>query len=320
MKRIAVLLLLVAVAACKKEKSGVTDTAPPPPPPSPAAYQVRAPAPPTADAQAVTSSDEEGSPAGVAVGLPKAAPTPTIPAAPQLPRMMIRTATITMIVGDTSAVIDRITSAIEGNGGYVNDSKIWREGEQLRATLSLRVPAARLTPALAAIRRLAVRVQSENVSSTEVTQEYVDLASRLRNLEATETELRELLKSVREKTRRASDVLEVYQELVEIRDQIEQTKGRMQYLGQMSAFSTINLELVPDAIAKPVVEPGWQPVVVMKDAGRSLVNALKFLATAIIWIVIYIVPVVFIFCLFAWVAWKLLRRRMSGWKTSAPQS
>jgi hypothetical protein len=222
--------------------------------------------------------------------------------------MMIRTATVTMIVGDTSAVIDRITRAIEANGGYINDSKIWREGEQVRATLSLRVPSLRLTPALAAIRSLAVRVQSENVSSTEVTQEYVDLAAGLRNLEATEKELRELLTVVRQKTGRASDILEVYQELVEIRSQIETTKGRMQYLSQLSAFSTINLELVPDAIAKPVVEPGWQPVVVMRDAGRSLVNALKFLATALIWIVIYIVPVVSIFVLCAYAAWKMLRR------------
>jgi hypothetical protein len=318
MKRIAVLLLLVAVAACKKTESIATDTATPPPS-LPAGYQVRAAAPPPLPPPAAMS-DEAGSPAGVNGAAMSTTPTPTIPAAPQLPRMMIRTATITMIVGDTTAVIDRITSAVEGNGGYINDSKVWREGEQLRATLSLRVPAARLTPALAAIRRLAVRVQSENVSGTEVTQEYVDLASRLRNLEATEVELRELLRSVREKTRRASDVLEVYQQLVQIRDQIEATKGRMQYLGQMSAFSTINLELVPDAIAKPVVEPGWQPVVVMKDAGRSLVNMLKFLATALIWIVIYIVPVVAIFCLIAWALWNLLRRRMGGWKTSASQS
>lgn len=305
MKRFAVLLLLLAAVACKKQESIATDTAPPPPQ-LPAGFEVRAAAPPPGP-PAVMANDS-AVPAGV--GATSAAPLPSasIPATPQLPRMMIRTATITMVVGDTSAVIDRITNAVEANGGYVNDSKIWRDGEQLRAQLSLRVPAARLTAALAAIRSLAVRVQSENVSSTEVTQEYVDLASRLRNLEATETELRALLTAVREKSGRASDVLEIYQQLVEIRNQIETAKGRMQYLSQLSAFSTINLELVPDVLAKPVIEPGWQPVVVMKDAGRSLVNALKFLATALIWIVIYVVPVVGIFVIAAYAAWKMLRR------------
>ncbi|HEV7922753.1 MAG TPA: DUF4349 domain-containing protein [Thermoanaerobaculia bacterium] len=307
MKRIAVLLLLLAAVACKKEE--VVKNDPAAAPQLPVGFQVRSPAPPPADASTVMSDESASSPGVVGGAAPPVPTAAAVPPTPQLPRMMIRTATISMVVGDTGAVIDRITSAVEANGGYINDSKIWRDGEQLRATLSLRVPAARLTPTLAAIRHLAVRVQSENVSSTEVTQEYVDLSSRLRNLEATETELRELLTSVREKTKRASDVLEVYQQLVEIRNQIETTKGRMQYLGQLSAFSTINLELVPDAIAKPVVEPGWQPVVVMKDAGRSLVNALKFLATALIWLVIYVVPVVGIFLLLAYAGWKMVRRR-----------
>lgn len=299
MRRFVVLLsLLLAVAACKKEEraADVSSIAAPAPPPPPQAEALRA--------QVATDTEAPGGAPAVG-GL---APAPNVPAAPAVPRMMIRTATITMVVGDTSAVIDQITRAIEANGGYVNDSKIWRDGEQLRATLSLRVPAARLTPSLAAVRKLAVRVQSENVSSTEVTQEYVDLASRLRNLEAAENELRQLLAEVRVKTKRAGDVLEIYQQLVEIRNQIEQTKGRMQYLSQMSAFSTINLELVPDAIAKPVVEPGWQPLVIVKDAGRSLVNALKGIATALIWIVIYLLPVVGIFVLAGYVVWKVLRR------------
>jgi hypothetical protein len=304
MKRIAVLLLLLTAVACKKE-SVATDSATPPPQ-LPAGFQVRAPAPPPA--APALMADESALPAGVAATSAAPLPSASIPPAPQLQRMMIRTATVSMVVGDTSAVMDRITRAVEANGGYINDSKIWRDGEQLRAQLSLRVPAARLTAALAAIRSLAVRVQSENVSSTEVTQEYVDLASRLRNLEAAETELRALLTSVRQKTGSASDVLQIYQQLVEIRNQIETAKGRMQYLSQLSAFSTINLELVPDVLAKPVIEPGWQPLVVMKDAGRSLVNALKFLATDLIWIVIYLVPVAGIFVLAAYAAWKMLRR------------
>ncbi|MBV9492776.1 MAG: DUF4349 domain-containing protein [Acidobacteria bacterium] len=296
MRRFFALLLLLAALACKKEERAMEPNqiaSPPPVPPPPQTEALRA---------QVATDGADASGAAIAPA--------TVPAAPAIPRMMIRTATITMVVGDTSAVIDKITRAIEANGGYVNDSKIWRDGEQLRATLSLRVPAARLTPSLAAVRQLAVRVQSENVSSTEVTQEYVDLASRLRNLEAAENELRQLLAEVRVKTKRAGDVLEIYQQLVEIRNQIEQTKGRMQYLSQMSALSTINLELIPDAIAKPVVEPGWQPLVIVKDAGRSLVNALKGIATALIWIAIYLLPVVAIFVLAAYGVWKVLRRLM----------
>jgi hypothetical protein len=207
-------------------------------------------------------------------------------------RMIIRSANLSMIVSDTSAAIEKITLAAEGAGGYVSDSRVWRDGELLRGTMSLRVPSSQLTATLAAIRKFAVRIQSESLGSQEVTQEYVDLESQLRNLEATENELRMLMTVVRERARKASEVLEMHQQLQSIRGQIEQTKGRMRYLSQMSEFASVGLELVPDAIAQPVVQPGWQPLVVVKDAGRALVVLLQTVANALIWLGIYILPLV----------------------------
>lgn len=224
------------------------------------------------------------------------------------PRMIVRTADVRIVVGDTSKAVAAVTKSIEGAGGYVSGSSIWREGELLRAKLTLRVPADKLTAALASIRGLSKRVENETVSSEDVTQEYVDLESQLRNLEATEVELRELLTSVRQNTKRAADVLEVHEQLTAIRGQIEQTKGRMRYLSQTSSMSTISLDITPDAIAAPVVQPGWQPLVVVKDASRALVGAMQGLVNAIIWIVIYILPIVAILVFFVWLLWKAIRR------------
>src|SRR5262249_2918934 len=158
-------------------------------------------------------------------------------------RMIIRNATISLIVHDTQKAIDAISSAVEGAGGYVSSSNTWRENDVLRGKLSLRGPNGRLTTALASIRSSAVRGPSESVSSEEVTQEYVDLASQVRNLEATEEELRQLLVTVRERAKKAEDILEVHEKLMEIRGQIEQAKGRMRYLEQMTAFATINVDI-----------------------------------------------------------------------------
>jgi hypothetical protein len=66
----------------------------------------------------------------------------------------------------------------------------------------------------------------------------------------------------------------------------------MRYLSQMSEFASVGLELVPDAIAQPVVQPGWQPLVVVKDAGRALVVLLQTVANALIWLGVYILPLV----------------------------
>ncbi|HYM62280.1 MAG TPA: DUF4349 domain-containing protein [Thermoanaerobaculia bacterium] len=282
MRRIlAWMLVLLAVAGCKKSESspalrqGYAVNAAPPAPP----------APPAPGADALT---------GTQAAPLRAASTP----API--RMIIRTAEVNLIVADTAVALEKLNAVVESNGGYLSGSKTWREGEQLRATLSVRVPANRLKATLAAVRTLAVRVQSESITGEDVTQEYVDLSARMRNLEAAEVELRQLLATVRQRTEKASEIMEVYEELTKIRGEIEQAKGRLQYLSQMTAYSTINLDLTPDALAKPIIEPGWQPRAIVREAFRALVATLEWLAGAGIWIVLYVLPIVLIFVVAVW--------------------
>jgi hypothetical protein len=293
MRKWMLALLLVAVA-CKKEEN-TAEIAPP---------QAAAP-PPTATMRMVR--DENASAAGVAAGA-----TLTTNSGP----MIVRTATLTIIVADTGKTLDKITALVEQNGGCVSGSNVWRETEQLRAKLTLRVPGKTLRATLAAIRACGIRVQSETMSSDEVTQEYVDLGSQLKNLEATEVELRQLMTSIREHSKKASEVLEMSQQLTSVRGQIEQARGRMRYLEQSTSYATVNVELVPDAVAKPVVEPGWQPVAVAKDAARALTNVMQEIAGAAIWLLIYALPLLLVLAVAAFIAWKLLRRAAAAARTA----
>lgn len=77
----------------------------------------------------------------------------------------VREAKMRIVVADTAAAVQAVTEAAEARGGYLEAAELWREGEQLRARLTLRVPPARLTPTLAAIRRVADRVDSETVKA-----------------------------------------------------------------------------------------------------------------------------------------------------------
>jgi hypothetical protein len=226
-----------------------------------------------------------------------------------MPRMIIRTANMKILVDDTAKAVDAVTQAVEGAGGYVSGSHIWRDGELLRATLTLRMPGDKLTSTLAAIRGLAKRVENETISSEDASQEYVDLESQLRNLEATEVELRELMTAIRKNAKKAQEVLEMSQQLSAIRSQIEQIKGRMRYISQVAAMSTVTLEVAPDLIQQPVVEPGWQPVVIVKDASRALVGVLQSVATTAIWFVIYVLPILGMLLLVLFFAWKVIRRQ-----------
>lgn len=279
MKKIATLLLLVSLAACKKEE---------------------------ADALPAAAASKAAAPAASLARTPAVPPAPA--AARPTPRLIVRNATMHLIVADTAKAVDAVTASVESLGGYVSGSEVWREGDLLRARLILRVPSARLTPALAAIRIVARRVESETVASEDVTGQYIDLQSRLRNLEAAEHELRELLVTVRKNARKAAEILEVHQQLVAIRGEIETAKGRLQQLSQTAAMSAVELQLVPDAATKPVVEGEWQPLVVVKDASRALVAALRNIAAAAIWMVVYAVPICGIIVLAAAALLSVARR------------
>jgi hypothetical protein len=246
---------------------------------------------------------------------PPLPPSAAAPQAPALPRLIIRTAEVSLIVGDALASVDKLAALAAANGGYVTDSRLWRDGGVVRATLTIRVPAQKLDAALAAIRKAGTRVESESVSGDDVTQEYVDMESEVRNLEAAEVEMRQLMTTVRERTKKAQDILDVYQQLTQLRGEIEKAKGRMRYLSQMSAMSTIKLTLVPDAVAKPVVEPGWQPVAIVKDASRALVKTLQVVSDAVIWVVVYFAPLLLLVAGLLFIAWRVLasaRLRRTG--------
>jgi len=173
----------------------------------------------------------------------------------------------------------------------------------------VRVPADALDEALSKFKGLAVRVERENGNSQDVTEEYSDLGAQLRNLEATEKELLELLATVRERTGKAEDILAVHRELTNIRGQIEQLKGRMQYLERTSAMSAVTIDLTPDTLAQPIAKPGWRPAETVMSALRSLLGTLRLLVDAAIVLVLYVVPVVAIAAAPFVAIWFLWRRR-----------
>lgn len=229
-------------------------------------------------------------------------------------RKIVRTAQLELIVDDTRDVLGKVTALVLEIDGYVADSQQWKLEDQLRARLTVRVPSEQLQSFLVRARALAREVQLENVTGQDVTEEYVDLQAQVDNLRAAELELRELMTTVRERTKKAADVIEVHQEIVRVRGEIDRITGRMKYLDQAVALSTVTIDLIPDVLAKPVAEPGWRPITVARDAARSLVGSLRWVADAVIWLLIYVVPmalVILIPVLALRAAWRARRRKTS---------
>ncbi|MCS7287192.1 MAG: DUF4349 domain-containing protein [Anaerolineae bacterium] len=223
-------------------------------------------------------------------------------------RMIIRRADLSLVVQDTKEAISRIEAIAVEKGGYLHQSSVWKENENLKAQLTIMVPATKFEETLDALRKLAVDILSESVSGQDVTEEYTDLEARLKNLEATEKELRELLATVRERTGKAEDIMAVYRELTHIREEIERVKGRMKYLEQMTSFSTITIYLTPSVLAQPVAPATWKPARTFWYATRALVRALQFTVDAAIWVTVVVIPLSLPFALAAFLFWRNLRK------------
>ena len=230
-------------------------------------------------------------------------------------RMIIYTVEMELIVKDTAETMAQIESLATEMGGFVSGSNSWKDEDQMRARVTLRVPADKLDEALIQIRGLAMDVESESRDSDDVTEQFTDLDAQLRNRQAYEEELFELLKERREASSDTEDILEVYRELTRIRGEIEQIQGKMNYLSNLSAMATIHIGLTPDALVQPLVLGKWQPQGTARQAIRSLISALEFLVDALIWILVFVVPVLVVILLplflilRALINWRRKRRR-----------
>ena len=215
--------------------------------------------------------------------------------ASEVERMVIYNANMEIAVEDPAFVMDRIAQMAEDSGGFVVSSNIshatYSNGRGFpRAYVTIRVPAGQLESIMDAIKGLtpdpSVDVVSENVSGQDVTSEYTDLSSRLRNLEAAEAALVELMEQAQD----PEDVLNVFDELTYYRGEIEQVKGRMQYLEESAALSAISVDIVAKESLQPIEIAGWEPKGTAKKAVEALINSGQKLVDILIWFGIYCLP------------------------------
>jgi hypothetical protein len=209
---------------------------------------------------------------------PAEAPSPTEE------RMIVRTGDMSLVVADITEACDDIAQLAARFDGYVVSSQILGEEEEMRGWISIRVPDDKFEQALAELRNLAVRVKSESTSSQDITEEYIDLQSRLNNAEATEKQYLTLL----EKATDVEDILKIYESLSQVRQEIEQIKGQMQYLERTASMSRISVCLEPQATAKPLVHAGWSALEALKSAVRGIVIFGQWLVILAIWLIIFI--------------------------------
>ena len=175
-------------------------------------------------------------------------------------RIIVRTADMHIIVTDISGAVDSTADMAEEFGGWVVSSN---RSAKHRGFISIRVPADRLEEAIQRLRDSAVDVESEIISSRDVTDQYVDLQSRLKNQQATEVALLKLL----ERATKVEDALRIRETLSTIQEEVELLLGKIKLIETTAAFSLLNLSLELDA-AEMTTDAGYDQAAGVGEAVR----------------------------------------------------
>lgn len=191
-------------------------------------------------------------------------------------RKIVRNGSLELLVSDVGQSITKITSIVNGVGGFVEKSTQTNSGGH-SATVTVRVPAGRLDQVIAEVKALATAVDRESVEVRDVTREYIDLDARLRNAQAEEAQYLQILK----RAATIKDTLDVTEKLSDVRGQIEQMQGEMKLLTAQIEMSSLEISLRADSDAT-VAGFRWRPLRQAKIAMSEMVSGLADWADSVI--------------------------------------
>lgn len=210
-------------------------------------------------------------------GLTSSQPAST--AASQLTeRKVIKNGSLSLLVKNAEQASKDIQSIAERWGGFVASANIYEITKGTKAgSVTIRVPADKFNQTFEEIKKLAVKVERENINTQDITEQYIDLEARLKNLKAEEEQYLEIMKKAQE----IQDILNVASRLSEVRGRIEQIEGQLKYLAQQVDLASVSVELTEEADAE-IWGIRWRPLYVVKQALRNLLNGLTGYADAMI--------------------------------------
>lgn len=210
----------------------------------------------------------------------------------QQERLVIKNADLGITVDDPDVTIEEISELAESFGGHVVSSSTYQtyanngvrvpEGE-----ITIRVPSEELNDALKAIKASALEVDYENVSGEDVTDQYVDLQSRLKAKKAAEEKLLEIM----DQAETTEDTLNVYYQLQQIQSDIEVLTGQINYYERSAAMSAISVRIVASEKNQPIEIGGWELGETASEAVQDLIDYMRGFTQFLIRFIIFILPV-----------------------------
>ena len=227
---------------------------------------------------------------------------------PPSDRKIVKNGTLSIVVKDVAEAAQKISNNAVAAGGYVSTTNFSSDnkGQSTTGYVRLRIPVDKVDDFIRSAKGAAVKVKNENITSQDVTAQYIDLEARIKNLEVSELQYQEFM----QKAINVNEVLTIQKELTKIRGEIEQLKGQLKYLSGNAEMSDITIYIALDEGELPVAESDkWRPDYVFKMALAELATVGKALSYIAIYFAVFAVvwvPVV----AGLWLFYKFLRRKI----------
>lgn len=216
-------------------------------------------------------------------------------------KKIIKEGTISFETSDLTKTRKAILKTLQSLNGYLSEENQSNDDNENRIeyNLKVRVPAQNFDRLLDTISAGADKIDTKNISITDVTANYIDVKTRLSNKKLLENRYTQLLA----KATKISDLLEIENKLTEIRSDIESTQGQLNYLSKQVSYSSLDITFYTETTAKDNGNTfGYKLKNAISGGWNSLQNFVFWLIS--IW------PFVIIFSVlsFLFVRWRRKRR------------
>jgi len=192
---------------------------------------------------------------------------------------IIRTATLTVRVKDVPKALARARTAAEDAGGIVGDEKTSRDGTgRDRSRVVLRVPQERYEEVLTALEGTG-RLVDRDAKAKDVTDQVVDVESRVASQRASVARVRELM----DKATKLSDVVALEGELSTRQADLEALLAQRASLKDRTTMATVTLSLTEAAAPTDTGNDDGDPTLVDALAGgwNAFVTVLRWIGVAL---------------------------------------
>ncbi|MFD1735635.1 DUF4349 domain-containing protein [Bacillus salitolerans] len=222
-------------------------------------------------------------------------------------QMIIYHANIRMEVKDFMEARENIINYITKNNGYIANSTTEQMHDgNLGGSLTIRIPQEHFQTVINQAESLSVRIHHQTIEGQDVTEEYVDLNSRLKSKEVVEQRLLGFM----QKADKTEDLLKISSDLGRVQEEIEQIKGRVHYLQNQVSFSTIHLSIFENKVIVPSIDE--KDTNTWDKTKKQFVNSIQFLLSLASGIFIFIIgnsPVLLFFALVAIMVILIIRHQ-----------